>query len=270
MVLIKEQKLSLTFHLLKFKIYQMLRTVIIDDEKSGREVIMNLLSLCCRNVTVVAEADGVKTGIETIQSFKPDLVMLDIQMPDGTGFDLLKKLTTVDFKLIFITAYEEHAIKAFQYSAIDYILKPISAEHLIAAVNKVEGILERESTNLKVSALLNNLNSGSKEIKKIVLKTAERIYAVDPIDIIRCESDGSYTQFYLNDGKKILVSRQLKEFDEILAGGTFIRVHQSHLINFKYFDYFEKSEDMVVMKDKSSIPVATRKKETLLKLIDGM
>ncbi len=248
----------------------MLKTVIIDDEKNGRDVICNLLTLCCKNIEVVAEADSVKAGIEVIRKFQPDIVMLDVQMPDGTGFDLLKQLGTINFKIIFITAYEEYAIKAFQYSAIDYILKPVSPEHLVVAVNKTENVIEGEQTNLKVNALLSNLNSVSREIKKIVLRTAERIYAIDVRDIIRCESDGSYTRFYLTDGKKILVSRQLKEFDEILNGGSFIRIHQSHLINFEHFDYFEKTDDMAVMKDKSAIPVATRKKEALLKLIEGI
>ena len=248
----------------------MLRAIIIDDEKEGREVLSNLFRLFAPNIAIVAEAESVKTGMEAIRLFKPDLVMLDVQMQDGTGFDLLKKLDTIDFKLIFVTAYQEFAIKAFQFSAIDYLLKPLSSEYLLAALNKVEDILDRENNNLKVASLLNNVNNISKTTKKIILKTAERIYATDVQDIIRCESDGSYTTVYMNDGKKIFVSRQLKELDEMLNEYSFIRIHQSHLINIEYFDYFEKAEDMVVMKDRSSLPVATRKKDALLKMIGGM
>lgn len=247
----------------------MIKTIIIDDEKSGREVVANILKLFCSNVIVLAEADSVKTGLEAIHQFKPDLVLLDIQMQDGTGYDLLKKLVTIDFKIIFITAYQEYAIQAFRFSAIDYILKPVSADYLIASINKVDDVLERENINLKVNTLLSNVQSISKETKKIVLKTTERIYAIDIKDIMRCEAEGSYTRFYMCDGKKIFVSHLLKEYDEMINGYPFVRIHQSHLINLEYFDYFDKAEDLVVMKDKSSVPVATRKKDALLKLIGG-
>lgn len=248
----------------------MLKILIIDDEKSGREIISHFLIKHYENTTIVSEAESVNSGLEAILIFKPDIVILDIQLKDGTGFNLLKKVETIDFKVVFITAYQEFAIKAFEFSAIDYILKPVTAKQLIAAINKAEAFIERENINLKINTLLNNVFSTSRETKKIILKTAERIYAVDIKDVIRCEADGSYTRFYLNDGKKILVSRLLKEFDTILNGTPFIRIHNSHLINFEYFDYFEKAEDLVIMKDKSSVPVAARRKEYLLKLIGEM
>lgn len=248
----------------------MIRAIIIDDEKNGREIISELLKLYVPSVLVVAEADSVKNGLAQIIRFKPDLVLLDVQMQDGTGFELLRELDKIDFKIIFVTAYQEHAIKAFQYSAIDYILKPVSPEHLMAAISKAESLLERENINLKVSALLSNVGGAEKEVKRIVLKTAERIYVVNVKDIMRCESDGSYTSFYLSDGKKILVSRLLKEFEEILNELPFFRVHQSHLVNLDYFDYFEKGQDSIIMKDKAAIPVATRKKDRLFKVIDKL
>ena len=248
----------------------MLKTLIIDDEKSGREIVTNLLTQYCPNISIIGEAESVQSGILAINQLKPQLVMLDVNMQDGTGFDLLKQVQQKDFKVIFVTAFQDYAIKAFQFSAIDYLLKPVSVDNLINAVNKAEEQIERGDLELKLSSLLMNINQTSVEPKKIILKTAERIYAVDLKDIVRCESHDSYTQFYLSDGKKILVSRQLKEFDEMLNGNPFIRIHQSHLINLKYFDYFEKSDDKVFMKDKSSVPVATRKKEQLMKLISEM
>jgi len=248
----------------------MLKTLIIDDEKSGREIVTNLLKQYCVNIQIIGEADGVLSGLKAINELKPHLILLDVNMQDGTGFDLLKLVQQKDFKVIFITAYQDYAIKAFQFSAIDYLLKPVSADTLINAVNKAQEQIERSDLELKLNSLLLNINQTQIEPKKIILKTAERIYAVDLKDIIRCESDDSYTRFHLSDGKKIMVSRQLKEFDELLNGNPFIRIHQSHLINLKYFDYFEKSEDLVFMKDKSSVPVATRKKELLMKLISEM
>lgn len=241
--------------------------MIIDDEQSGREILQSIITQFCPTVKIIGEADGVRTGEELILKQKPNVILLDVNMQDGTGFDLLKKLPVHDFKIIFITAFQEHAIKAFEFSAIDYLLKPVEASRLIDALGKASDIIERSDLELKLSSLLSNINTSPLDQKKIVLKTSERIYAVEIKEIIRCESDGSYTKFYLSDGKKILVSRQLKEFDDLLNGNPFIRVHQSHLININYFDYFEKSEDMVFMKDKTSVPVSTRKKDQLLKLI---
>lgn len=248
----------------------MLKVLIIDDEKNGREIVSSLLRQFCPNTTIIGEANGVKTGLEAILNLKPQLVMLDVNMQDGTGFDLLKLLSSIDFKVVFVTAFQEYAIKAFQFSAIDYLLKPLSPDRLINAISRASDIIERNELNLKLDALLSNVNQNSLDPKKIILKTSERIYAVDLKDIIRCESDGSYTKFYLNDGKKIMVSRQLKEFDDLLNGNPFVRVHQSHLINLNFFDYFEKGGEVAYMKDKTPIPVSTRKKNHLLKLISGI
>ena len=248
----------------------MLKAIIIDDEKKGVELMFNLLTLYCKDVIVLTTANSVKSGYDAILLHKPDIVFLDIQMQDGTGFDLLSRFNEINFKVVFVTAYQEYAIKAFQFSALDYVLKPVSPDNLINAVKKANQILNDDNNALKINALLTNINNPSKEIKKIVLKTAERIYSVNVREIIRCESDGSYTSVYLNDGKKILVSRLLKEFDELLTEYRFFRTQQSHLINLEYLDYYEKSDSIVVMKDKSSIPVASRKKDQLIKLIENI
>ncbi|MCD4771801.1 MAG: LytTR family DNA-binding domain-containing protein [Bacteroidales bacterium] len=248
-----------------------MKIIIIDDEVRARKSIADLLKLSSLDIDIVAEADGVKTGIEAIKKYKPDLILLDIDMPDGTGFDLLKAMDYINFKIIFITAYEEFAVKAFEFSAIDYILKPADPKKLLEAISKAQQIVEQENINLKLNALFANLDNVNPDSKKLVLKTAEKIYLISTRDIIRCESDMGYTQFFLADGKNVLVSKNLKDYEVLLDGLGFFRIHQSHLINLKYIDYYDKTEGgSVKMKDKSMLPLSRRKKESFLKLIEMM
>jgi two-component system LytT family response regulator len=246
-----------------------MKVIIIDDEARTRKSIANILKFSQQDLKLVAEAEDVATGVSAIVEHKPDLILLDINMPDGSGFDLLKKLNDIQFKIIFITAYEEFAVRAFEFSAIDYILKPVDPKKLIDAIDKAYQLVEQESISLKLNALFANLENSVSENRKLVLKTAENIYIINTNDIIRCESDGGYTQFYLIDGKKILVSRNLKDYEEMLDGFGFYRIHQSHMINLKYIDHYSKTEGgAVVMKDNSYLPVARRKKESFLKLLE--
>lgn len=246
----------------------MIKTVIIDDESNNQELIFNLLKSYADHVEVLAMADSVKTGYKAILEHKPNLIFLDIQMQDGNGFDLLKLFEKTDFKVIFITAHEEFAIEAFKYSALDYLLKPLSPNHLLAALKKAEESINNEELNLKLKTLLNNITEPSKQKRKIILKTLERIYSVDVNEIIRFESDGSYTKVYLTDGTRIMVSRILKEFDDFLSDSGFVRIHHSHLININQVYFFEKSENHLVMKDQSIVPVSNRKKDHVLELLN--
>ena len=246
-----------------------MKIIIIDDEVRARKSIADLLKLSSLDIDIVAEADGVKTGIEAIKKHKPELILLDIDMPDGTGFDLLKSMDYINFKIIFITAYEEFAVKAFEFSAIDYILKPADPKKLLEAISKAQQIVEQENINLRLNALFANLDNVNPDSKKLVLKTAEKIYLISTSDIVRCEADMGYTQFFLADGKNILISRTIKDFDILLDGLGFFRIHQSHLINLRYIDYYDKTEGgSVKMKDQSMLPLARRKKESFLKLIE--
>jgi two-component system, LytTR family, response regulator len=247
----------------------MIKALIIDDEKKARETIRNMVNLYCSNLEIVGEAEEIKTAEQLIGSLKPDLVFLDIKMPNGSGFDLLTRLGNVDFRVIFITAYAEYAIKAFKFSAIDYILKPINPDELIASVNKVQTLAEKESLNERLEAFISNMAGISRDIKKIVLKTSDSIHVINVRDIIRCEADGNYTCFYLINDKKILVSNTLKEYDEMLAPYRFFRTHQSHLVNIDHIERYEKkSGGFLVMKDRSEVPVSVRKKEVLLSFLD--
>ena len=247
----------------------MLKLVVIDDVQDARDVICSIVKKYCKSVDVVGVADGVKSGIELIKAHKPHIVLLDIEMHDGTGFDLLNKLNPVDFKVIFITAYEEYALKAFKFSALDYILKPINADELIAAIERTEDALKNGKVQ-NIDVLEGNYSSNNKEAKKIILKTSDSIYAVSIKDIIRCEAEESYTTFFLNSGEKIVMSRPLKEYDELLSEYGFFRTHQSHLINLDYFEKYKKADGFAVLKDKSSIPVSSRKKEMFLQTINHL
>ncbi len=246
-----------------------MKVIIIDDEARARKSIADLLKFSPQDISLVAEAESVASGFAVITTHKPDLIFLDINMPDGTGFDLLKKLDNINFKIIFITAYEEYAVQAFEFSAIDYILKPVDPKKLFEAINRAHQLVEQENISLKLNALFANLENSASENKKLILKTSESIYVVNTDDIIRCESDAGYTQFYLLDDKRIIVSCNLKDYEEMLDGYGFYRIHQSHLINLKYIDHYSKTEGgAVVMKDNSELPVARRKKESFLKLLE--
>lgn len=246
----------------------MIKAIVIDDETNNQELICNLLKSYAENIQVLAVAGSVESGYQAIIEHQPDLVFLDIQMPDGTGFDLLKKFDKINFKVIFVTAHQEYAIEAFKYSALDYLLKPLSPSNLISAIKKVEESFNSDELNLKLKTLLSNITEPAKTKRKIVLKTMERIYSVDLNDVIRFESDGGYTKVYLLDGKRIMVSRTMKEFDDLLSDVGFLRVHNSHLINMNYLFCFEKTEGHIVMKDDSIVPVSNRKKEQLLELLN--
>ena len=246
----------------------MLRAIVIDDVDSIRTKNIDLIKSHCPNIAIIGQANSVKSGISLIKQIVPDLVFLDVEMPDGTGFDLLQMLNPIQFKVIFITGYEDFAIRAFRFSAIDYLLKPLDPVELVEAVNKAEESMHKEVLELKLNPLFSNLER-PKNLQKLVLKTAEKIYSVNIQDIINCESDKNYTTFYFINAPKLVVSTTLKEYETLLKPFNFFRAHQSHLINMLYFDHFIKTDggNTIVMKNKNKIPLATRKKEEFLTLI---
>ncbi len=246
----------------------MITAAIIDDEPNNVELLSQIITKFAPQVTIVGTASGITDGFELITNLKPALIFLDVEMKDGTGFDLLKLIPNMPIKVIFTTAHEKYAVDAFHVSAIDYLLKPISPAQLISAIQKAETAVKADELRLQLSVLLENINDPHSRNKKIVLKTFERIYVTTTNEITRFESDGNYTTVFLNDDTRIVVSKLLKDYDEMLKEDTnFFRVHQSHLINLHYFHCYEKSENLLIMKDKTPIPVAIRKKDQLLKLI---
>jgi two-component system LytT family response regulator len=248
----------------------MLRTVIIDDENHVRETIGRLLAMHCPQVKVVGEANGVESGLKIIRTLHPHLVLLDIRMDDGTGFDLLHKFETIDFKVIFITAYEKYAVQAFKFAAIDFLLKPVNPEELADAVKRAE-FLVQEHLQSQLQTLEENLKTDIRQKKKVVLKTLENIYLVDLQNITHCESDGCYTYVHTTTGDRILISKTLREFDDMLNDSGFYRVHKSYLINLSQIKRFEKHEGgYIILNNDCKIPVASRKREELLDLFEKL
>jgi len=246
----------------------MLRAVVIDDIDTIRTKNIDMIKANCPNIVIIGQANSVESGITLIKQIAPDLVFLDVEMPDGTGFDLLQKLKPISFKVIFITGYEDFAIRAFRFSAIDYLLKPLDPTELVEAVKKAEESLSKEYLELKLNTLFSNLER-PKDLQKLVLKTSDKIYSVNIQDIVNCESDKNYTTFYFINTPKLVISTTLKEYETLLKPFNFFRAHQSHLINMLYFDHFIKTDggNTIVMKNKNKIPLATRKKEEFLTLI---
>ncbi len=248
----------------------MLRAVIVEDEKRSRETLSGLLKLYCKNVEVVAEADGVKSGISAITEYKPDIIFLDIQMPDGSGFKLLEELDDYNFDVIFTTAYDQFAIKAIKFSALDYLLKPIFPDDLKVAVNKAEEKQKQQNLKPNIDALLGNYKRPDEE-PNIVLSTSDKVSVVKISEIVRCESSNYYTFFYFIDRKRILVSRTLKDNEELLSEYNFLRIHKSHLINLKYATTFSRNErGFVLMADGSEVPVSRRKREKVLEILSNL
>ncbi len=246
----------------------MIKAVLVEDEKMSRETLRRMLEKYCPEVEIVGEADGYRKGAEVVRQHHPDVVFLDIQMPDGSGFKLLEDFDEINFEVIFTTAFDQFAIKAIKYSALDYLLKPIIPQDLIEAVHRVE---KKKAENLRKrnSELMSeNPNNQDQRTRKIVLSTAEMIHVIDVDDIIRCESDNYYTYFYFVDGRKLLVSKTLKENEELLSPFNFIRPHKSHLVNIKFIkSYIRQEGGFILMKDGTKIPVSRRKKDKMMEII---
>ena len=249
----------------------MTKAIIVEDEKHSSDVIKEILAYHFKELEVVDHTTTVKDSVESINSNNPDLLFLDIDLPDGTSFDILQQIDYKKYRIIFITAHQEYALKAIKFSAFDFILKPFDPMELISTVNEVLKEKLSEDYELKFQAFFSNFNNLLPGLKKIVLKTAEKIHIVDVKDILRCQSENTYTNFFLSDGKKILVSKNIKKYEEMLSEHGFMRVHQSHLINLAYISYFDKSEGgAIVMTDKSNIPISAPKKTVLFEYLDRL
>jgi len=247
---------------------QAMKVIIVDDESSVRNSLTAVLNDKYPEIDIVARAGTVEEGVKAIQENHPDLLFLDVEMPDGTGFDLLGKLPEIDFKVIFITAHQEYALGAIKVSALDFILKPFSTEDISEAMDKASMLINTEEEQLKLKILEENL-ANKKVLKRIVLHTAENLHIVEIHNIIRAEADSNYTRFFLSDGNKIMVSRTIKEFDNMLSGSGMIRVHQSHLVNIQWVDRFVKRDGgYLILKDKAKIPVSQNLRKQVIQAIN--
>jgi two-component system, LytTR family, response regulator len=246
----------------------MIKAIIVEDEKMSRETLRRLLEKYCPTVEVVAEADGYRKGIEEIRKYHPDVIFLDIQMPDGSGFRLLEELDDIDFEIIFTTAFDQFAIKAIKFSALDYLLKPIIPQDLTEAIIRVEKKKAEKARKKNLEVIPESSTTQDEKSRKIILSTSEMIHVISIDDIIRCESDNYYTYFYFTDGRKLLVSKTLKENEELLSQHNFIRPHKSHLVNVKYIkSYIRQDGGYILMTDDTRIPVSRRKKDKIMEII---
>ena len=242
----------------------MLKAIIIDDEPDCCESLAILLERFCPEVKISAICYSGDKALAAIQDIKPQLVFLDIEMPYMNGFELLEKLPAIDFELVFTTSYDQYAIKAFRFSALDYLLKPIEREELQKAVKKV---VSRTQSPLpqQLEILLQKINHTNNSIQRIALPTMEGLQLVPVSSIISCASDGNYTIFYLKDKQKIVASRPMKEVDEMLAGHSFLRVHNSYIVNMNEINKYIKGEGgYLVMSDGSTVDVSRSRKELLM------
>lgn len=242
----------------------MLRSIIVDDEFKSRESLKSLINSFCEGVQVEALCQNVAEGLEAIATYKPDILFLDVQMQRETGFDLLSQLKSIDFEVIFTTAHSEYAIKAIKFSAIDYLLKPIDVEDLRAAIAKVS---QKQNGRIeeRLKFLLSNLKATTPSNYKLALPTANGLSFIKVTDILYCKASGNYTEIFTQDGVKHLISRHLKEYDDLLAEYDFFRIHHSYLININCIKSYVRGEGgYVIMSDDATLDVSRRKKEAFL------
>lgn len=246
----------------------MISSVIIDDDSNIRSGMKGLLALFAPQIEIVGEAESVDAGVALIESLNPQVIFLDIQLTDGTGFDILENINIkqikIKFHVIFVTAHEEFAIKAFRFSALDYLLKPVDPTELKKVIEKINTTIEKNNEFSNIELLLENIKKEKSNFKRIALSNSDGIHQFEIADIIRCESDDNYTKFFIKNGRVILISKTLKEYEELLKDSGFFRVHQSHLINLNYLKtYIKKDNGIIVMQDNTTIPISQRKKEAL-------
>jgi two-component system, LytTR family, response regulator len=243
----------------------MINAILVDDEPRNLRILKNLLEEFCPQVTVTGEAESSGAAITLIRNNEPDLVFLDIEMPFGNAFDLLDKLMPVNFHVIFVTAFDNYALKAFRYCALDYLLKPVDIDDLKTAVQKVSDRVKEKNMNQKLDIFLKNIKGGKSSLQKIGLPTNEGLFFTNVEDIVRCEASGSYTIIYLTDKQKFIVSKTLKEYEDLLPPGEFCRIHHSHIINLAYVKkYFKGRGGYIEMQDNTNIEVSTRKRDEFL------
>jgi two-component system LytT family response regulator len=246
----------------------MIKAVIIEDEKKSADLLVQLLQKNCPDISIAGKAENVREGIDLVNKLKPELIFLDVMMPDGSGFDVLEKLKDLKFDVIFTTATDKFAVKAIKYSALDYLLKPIDPAELIAAVKKISDrsqSIRGGASEENLRSLLENVRQNENQFSKITLPTGHAYEIVLIKDIIRCEANDNYTNVYLASGKKFLVSGTLKHYEDLLPSNDFTRVHHSHLINMNHMVRFVKEDGgYVVMSDGSKVEVSRRKREDFL------
>jgi two-component system LytT family response regulator len=248
----------------------MIKAFIVDDEPELVELDKVLLEKHFDDIQIIGSCGTVAEAVDFINEYKPQLLMLDIRLSDGTGFNILQKIKPYNYALIFITAYNEFAIKAIKFSAIDYILKPIDENEFRAAVNRALSSINDDALHGQVQTFFNYYERKT-QTRRIVLKTTEAINIVDVGDITHCRSESNYTTFYMTDGKKIMVSRVLKEYEDLLSEYGFFRPHHSFLVNLNHVTKLDKTDGgFLILKDGVEVPVSLRRKKRLMQVLENL
>lgn len=245
----------------------MINVLILEDEVIYADLINSLLEENFPDFIRKGIAGSVDDGIKLIRETNPDILICDIELSDGTSFDLLRRLENIPFQIIFITAHNEFAVEAFRFCAVDYLLKPVQESEFRIAVNKaIERLNQKELQHIRL--MLENLDK-SNDTKRLVLRAAEQIHIVNINEIVRCKADNAYTTFFLTNNESILVSKGLKDYEELLCNNGFFKVHQSHIVNLQYLRKIDKVSDEVVLSDRTRIPLSSRRKQPLLQILNG-
>lgn len=247
-----------------------IKALIVDDEQHCIEALQTMLQKKCPGVTVVAGARSVKEARTLVEELQPDLVFLDVEMPHQNGFELLKLFDKINFDVIFTTAYEQYALKAIKFNALDYLLKPFSIKELQDAIDKFRekrnGNVPRETNDSPLEVFLQNMKTLQQNHKKIALPTINGLVFMPVQNIVRCESTGNYTKIFFTDKKHLMVSKPLKEFEELLTDINFFRIHNSHLINLQQMQsYIQGEGGFALMSDGTQVEVSRRRKAEFLK-----
>lgn len=249
----------------------MITALLIDDDSNLRNGMKSLLARYAPEIRIIGEADSVETGVKIVLQNQPQVIFLDIHLGDGSGFDLLEEVNQrgkLNSQIVFITAHEQYAIKAFRFSALDFLLKPVDPEELQKVIEKLQQVIDKNDSVAHIDLLLENIRKKVDNFKRIALSNSDGIHLFEVSDIIRCESEDNYTKFYIKNSKPILISKTLKEYEELLTEHGFERIHQSHLINLAYLkSYIKKDGGYVVMADNAHLPISQRKKERLQELL---
>lgn len=242
-----------------------LKAVIIEDEKHSRETLRSMLEEFCKDVEVIAMAGTVDEAVKVLSIYSPDIVFLDIELQTGTGFDVLQQIKDPNFEVIFTTAFEKYAIKAIKFSSLDYLLKPIDLDELQKSVDKARTQLDTNVYREQLDTLMQSISRGSMRPEKICLATTAGMEFIAIQDIIVCKADGSYTSFLLENNETLLVSKHLKEYENLLAEHQFMRVHNSYVVNLKKVKKYVKSDGgHLIMSNDLQVNISPRKKDDLI------
>jgi len=248
-----------------------MKAIIIDDEKNQRNVIHQILKKYCPDISVVGEVANIDNAFSLIKTHYPDLIFLDVEMPHGSGFDLLTKFDKIPFEVIFVTGFGQYAVKAFEFNALHFIQKPIDDRVIMQAVARARVRMQEKTRANYYDVVLENLRQPMNPENQIAIPLAEGFEFIKVKDIVRCKSDAGSTFIYLSNKKRIFSSKNLKEYQKLLADYNFYRIHNSHLVNMSHIKkYLKQDGGAVIMSDNSEIPISRRRKDTFLELLNDM